>query len=257
MDLPKGELTIESVSERPILIEDWDLERKASEFKKWLHANFETEGEGFSEVIFEEFENAEDLSDELNFELKQLSHLLDDVWGHRLSEEEFLLLYAFLCEQLDDQILWWPASDRLVVEEVLEEDESLFDLLERLPEISYRLSKIERALHGRIGHNRPPRTFQSLNPEIEEAQEIVSDLLVLAPEEASAETSKLKRLGVLCKDIGSSFLKYVASKGDVFVDEFVKSAAPLAGKAAAAGLAYYLLGDGVMKFGEALLKLIQ
>lgn len=255
MTLPKGELFVVGESSRPSFVEQWSIQRKVMEFVAWLQDNFEPAGERM--YLFSEYENEEELEEAVAELDEDVGVILKRTWGHLLSVHEFDEMLEVLYKEHPKE--WQPSEERISVDEFEEDDEeelTMEALLRQLPRIRYQLETIEKNIHSKFGHNRPPEEFGLTAEEIRQAKGIVELAENLSPDELEDEKTKLRRLAVLCVKIGKACIGYMSQKGDVFIEGFVQAAGPEAGKWTARGIALFLAGEGVRTFGEALIKVL-
>lgn len=244
----KGELTVDSPSSSPAYVEGWLIQRKKEEFLKWLTSNFVPEYEHYD---FSDWENDDELEDDQELVPETVTALLHEVWGHLIDLNELRVVSKQIEEETSKY--WKPSENRVSVDEV-EEDESLEELLHRLPQIKKHLELLENFFPGYLGHNRPPAEFGITAEEIQTAKSLVDQIQQRDRHQAVAFQSKLLQLARVCLKIGKACLKYFAGKADVLVDGFVETVGPEAGKWTSRGLAVYFAGEGVRSFGEALMR---
>ncbi len=251
MSEPIGELHVDKESSPPIFVEAWDLERRTDEFLRWLEANFEPADSHY--FVFVDFENERELQDELEQFEQHLESILKWVWGHRLLVNEFDQLLHRLKQKVP--LDWLPHEDRISVEEVLVEEETLEELFERLPTIEKHLERISKVLESNIGHNRFPQEIAKTKAEIQSAKSLISRLKEIEPSSVSdSEEAIIRKFAKLCISIGGAWMRYLGKKADGLIEGFISTAGPEAGKWTARGLAVFLAGSGVKDFGELLLK---
>lgn len=250
MSLPKGELLVENESQPPTYISSWSIDRKASELGKWLHYNFDPEEDHY--FNFDDFENGDELTDELATYEESLESLIERVWGHLLLTDELRQLVERAKSKFSTT--WYPGEGRVIVDELLEDEFDLDAVLAQIPRMLTQLELIEKNFRGGIGHNNGPSGLQLSLVDIDQAKQLARELQSPTVVSEDKVQSKLVKLANLCKRIGNACVKYMAQKADILVEGFVQTAGPEIGKWSARGMAVYLAGKGVGNFGEMLLN---
>lgn len=256
--MAKGELVVEDETDTPALVDNWLIDRKLYEIRKWLHDNFVDEGS--ADVDFSEWDNSDELEESTELSARSTRLILMERFGHRLTAVEFEKIHAEL--QAEDGNDWVPSGSRIDVEEIEDDDddepifESFSQAKQKIPELLRYLEDVAVAFHPHLGHNHPPQGLQITASEIEELKRLLRAAEELPDNAPEIEPGFITNLGIKIYNVGKEVIRYLGAKGDIFVDKFLASAGDSAGKWAVKALPLLYAGHLLRDFGDGLLKLV-
>jgi hypothetical protein len=154
---------------------------------------------------------------------------------------------------------WRPSDDRIIVEE-LEEDEIVEPSLENIkllvPKILNHLNSMQAVIPEQMGHNAPPELYTFTIDEIQTLRSQLDQISEIPPGFDLKDASFLRDAADQALRLSAGCLRYAASKGDIFVTNFAENAGAVGGKWTARALMIYLAGTGLKEFAELILQAI-
>ena len=254
--MAKGELSLADPSTTPALLNDWLVEHKYREIRKWIDENFIPEPE--FNYDFSDWENEDDLNDDDQLDDTSTRSILLGHFGLVLNAVEFEKILELLDEEFTDA--WKPSEDRIDVDEVDDDDEleflSFSDVRESIPALLRHVSEVREALFPHLGHNNPPVGLEITGLDFEQFNALLLSASAFDEEPSSSELMLLDQLGEAALRIGGEIVRYVANKGDLFLGKAVEAAGEATGKWAVRAIAIYFAGSAFRDFGRALLDLL-
>ena len=254
--MSNGELVLEPTSRVPEILESSLQEFKFEEVEKWLLANFVESSE--FDYDFSDWENDFELEESDELQDISLEGILEDYFSRKLSKVDYEYVAGRLSSEYSED--WRPIESRIEIEEVEEDDLPLFDSFvdakKLIPILLERLDEIGTFVHPQIGHNRPPENYLLTLIEINDLRRQLEEAKGLPDTALSTHAAFLSKLAKATINFGMGLVGYVAKRGDLFVEGFMKSAGESSGKWLPAAISLALAGTQLKDFGEALLKLV-
>jgi len=251
-----GELDLDEVEQYPAFNPNWLIEEKFFAFKKWLLNNFQSASEFYFD--FSDFENEDELEEDEGLQPLDTRELLKMVWGIHLDAFEFEAVAALVDKELG--VEWRPADHRISVEETVEDDEELEATLENIkflvPYMRKHLSEMAAVVPEQMGHNAPPEMYAFTLEEIHRLEKQLTIIEALPDDIDIKGSEQLKVVAEQALKLAAGASRYAASKGDIFVSNFLESAGTTSGKIAVTGLAIYLAGNGLQQFADVIIRAI-
>lgn len=258
----RAELFIEEPSELPAFVASWPLERKADEIINWIEANFVDEAE-FS-IDFSEWDNEDELEDEIRFSEFSTDAILRKYWGHLLTLNDFEALSQKINEDVATD--WLPSEERLHLDESDDEQDeedddkfdSIQDIISEIPRITNALEVLVSSLPHGIGHNGGPSDLGDAVASVNQLRNDLATLQSMRDPSPDAQSSRglLQRIASGSLSIAKFFLAHARQKGDLFLSEFAKSSGSTIGKLAPWGLASVLASSSLQEFARKIMEFL-
>jgi hypothetical protein len=251
----RAELDVFNPSEPPAYVTDRPIEQKADEILRWIEGNFSRANEADLGYLFEDYDNADELEQELELHDRSTEELVKYAWGLFATVSDFEKIVALIDKEDTDK--WLPQDHLIDLAQVdFDDDVSLEDLQARVPSILSRIADFEKQLPHGLGHNGPPEQLAISRDTIKELVSALEDFQKLEQDEIEDEKGWLLWLAEKARTISGAVSQYSLKVANEFTNHAVAAAGEQFGKWGTRAAIFVFMSNALSSFADDLIRLL-